>query len=250
LIILLYVILSVYIYSIFINVPKIDNVIAAAILNQISDHITWRSFSHVNRVTFRVSKILLRQVNITGLTKIKHYIKHFDKFTEHINIHDITRMIHYELHGKLYGPVYIYDTNDQLNHIYSVKYKNSDNKTICRTYCPGTNLLEKETMYITDELIEYREWYKTEIKNDNTIKNNIKIKIGKIITGLIILRHGLYQKWSDRGILLAELNYNKGFRHGQCKTFRANGTMRYNYVYDNGVIISRSLWNKKGNRIN
>ena len=210
---------------------------------------------------------MLRHVTVTGLTtcsfyslsltKIKQYIKHFNKFTEHINIHDITRIVHSELYGKLYCPVYIYDTNNQLNHIYSVRSKNDNNKTMCRTFYPGTNQLEKETVYITDELIEYREWYKTEIKNgkteiknDNTIKNNIKIKIGKIITGLIILRHGLYQKWSDRGILLAELNYNKGFRHGQCKTFRANGTMRYNYVYDNGVIISRSLWNKKGNRIN
>ena len=102
-------------------------------------------------------------------------------------------------------------------------------------------------MYITEELLEYREYYKTEIKN------NLKIKIGQIIkkgiSGSTSVRHGLYQKWSDQGILLAELNYNKGFRHGLCKTFRANGTMRYNYVYDNGKIIDRSLWNKKGNRI-
>ena len=107
---------------------------------------------------------------------------------------------------------------------------------MCRTLYPGTTILKIEIKYISDELNKYREWYRSGI---------IKTKLCRVKDK----RNGLCQKWSDKGILLSEQNYKNGIKHGTYKTYRANGKIRYNYVYDNGQIIVSELWNKRGKLI-
>lgn len=212
---------------------NLDNVVIAAIFNQIKDPDIWRRFSHVNKITYRVSKILLRKKTVE---KLKDNIPFFE---DQINKHDISKVIYYELpSGKRYGPIFIYDINNELFHMYSTRSKDyNNNKTMCRTFYPGTFVLEKEKKCYIDETFEYKEYYRN---------GNIKLKLRKKLNNI---RHGLCQKWSEKGTLLSEINYKLGQRHGTCKTFRANGSIRYNYIYDNGQLIFREIWNKRYKKI-
>lgn len=256
-ILIIYAIFISHISLIIQNLVTIDNVIAAAIFNQVTDPNTWRNLSHVNRATYRVSKLLLvEKCIIPDKGNIDNFIKLLNIFPHNkINKCDISKITYYVLPNNIkYGQTYIFETLGFLSHIYNVKSNIDDpTKTMCRTLFLGTTSIYKETQYLSESLSVFREHYKDDslkLKiNYITIKlHHIKINQGQLIP-FLIKRHGQAWKWSNSGILLSDMNYYQGVRHGPCKTFRANSTLRYNYIYDNSKIIYFEMWNKKGNRI-
>ena len=222
--------------------------VALAIFKQIENSCDWRNFSHVNKTTYRISKLLLKKID----KKSKYYkffkdisLNPFPYFQEQMVIHDIKRIQYDRLpNRKPYGPIYIFDINNDLHHQYFVKNyysENDSNKTMCRTLYPKTGDLQKETIYSTKNINEYIEWYKN--SQMKTKINRIMLKNGSQ------QRHGKTQKWAKNGTLVSEKNYDHGRLHGEYKTYRANGTMRYSKIYENGKVIFHEFWNRNGNKI-
>ena len=200
--------------------------------------IDWQSFSQVCKVTRKIGKLLLvEKKKVHKGRNLSHYLYIIiDKFPNQIFANDIYYEKYYELPNikeKRYGPSYIYDSNKELKNIYTLKEEDNNNKTMCRTFYPGKTKLHKEVIYTDNNNNTYEEWYENRL---------LKIKCFKV-DGQI---HGLYQKYSHIGLLLTEREYNAGKLNGYYKTYRSNGTLRYNCLYKDSKLVKRETYSKKG----